>query len=82
LWVSQFRAWNDRPWDVPSHPDVTYADEGWVSWPDWLGYGEGKHKQARGKDFLSFEEAREVVRAEEFSGQEEVRRHPFDLRKV
>ena len=31
-----------------------------------------------GKDFLSFEEAREVVRAQEFASQEEVRRHPFD----
>ena len=31
-----------------------------------------------GKDFLSFEAAREVVRAKEFSGAEEVRRHPFD----
>jgi hypothetical protein len=51
----------------------------WVSWPDWLGYGEGKLPVGT---FKSFEEAREVVRAQNFSGQEEVRRHPFDLRKV
>jgi hypothetical protein len=37
VWVSQFRAWDDRPWDVPSHPDETYANEGWVDWYDWLG---------------------------------------------
>jgi hypothetical protein len=78
LWVSQWRTWGDRPSDVPSNPNETYANEGWVSWPDWLGYGEGKPAQARGKDFLSFEAAREVVRAKEFSGAEEVRRHPFD----
>ena len=47
LWglVSQWHAWNDRPSDVPSHPNLTYANEGWVSWPDWLGYGEGKPKR-------------------------------------
>jgi hypothetical protein len=43
--VSQWQAWDDRPWDVPSTPNVTYADEGWVSLPDWLGYGEGKPKR-------------------------------------
>jgi hypothetical protein len=26
-----------RPSDIPSHPDQTYRDDGWVSWPDWLG---------------------------------------------
>jgi hypothetical protein len=51
----------------------------WVSWRDFLGYGEGKLPVGT---FLVFEEAREVVRAKEFSGQEEVRRHPFDLSKV
>ena len=30
----------------------------WVSWPDFLGYGEGKPKRGT---FLVFEEAREVA---------------------
>ena len=47
----------------------------WVSWRDFLGYGEGKPPVGT---FLVFEVAREVVRAQNFSGQEEVRRHPFD----
>jgi hypothetical protein len=47
----------------------------WVSWPDFLGYGEGKPKRGT---FLVFEEAREVARAQNFSGKEEVRRRPFD----
>jgi hypothetical protein len=75
VWVSQWHAWVDRPWDVPRNPNFTYANEGWVSWPDWLGYGVGKPPVGT---FLVFEEAREVVRAQKFSGQEEVRRHPFD----
>jgi hypothetical protein len=47
----------------------------WLSWPDWLGSGEGKPPVGT---FLVFEEAREVVRAKEFSSWEEVRRRPFD----
>jgi hypothetical protein len=47
----------------------------WVSWPDWLGYGEGKPPVGT---FLVFEAAREVARAKEFANKEEVRRRPFD----
>jgi hypothetical protein len=47
----------------------------WVSWPDWLGYCEGKPPVGT---FLVFEEAREVARAQKISGQQEVRRRPFD----
>ena len=28
------------PDNTPSQPDMKYADKGWVSWPDWLGYGK------------------------------------------
>ena len=47
----------------------------WLSWRDFLGYGEGKPPVGT---FLVFEEAREVARAQQFSGQQEVRRRPFD----
>jgi hypothetical protein len=30
-----------RPAMVPSNPGVTYADEGWLSWEDWLGTNKG-----------------------------------------
>ena len=30
-----------RPAMVPSHPSKTYADEGWLSWGDWLGTNKG-----------------------------------------
>ena len=48
-----------RPANIPSRPHVTYKGE-WVSWRDWLGYGEGEPKS---DEFLPFEEAREIVRA-------------------
>jgi len=48
-----------RPVFIPSNPRVVYADEGWLSWRDWLGYGIGEGPSG---DFLEFEEAREIVR--------------------
>jgi hypothetical protein len=49
--------------------------KGWVSWRDWLGYGEGKPPVGT---FLVFEKAREVARTQQFSSAKEVRRRPFD----
>jgi hypothetical protein len=43
-----------------------YQNEGWVSWADWLGYGEGKPQRAR-VSFLPFEQARALVRLQGFS---------------
>jgi hypothetical protein len=52
-----------RPSNIPSHPDRTYRDAGWVSMPDWLGYGIGKQRKTMTKGgFLSFEAARTFVR--------------------
>jgi hypothetical protein len=52
-----------RPSNIPSNPDRTYRDAGWVSWPDWLGF-EGKQRKQNGKgSALSFEAARTFVRS-------------------
>jgi superfamily II DNA or RNA helicase len=36
----EWRAWakTSRPDDVPYSPDARYAGEGWIGWPDFLGY--------------------------------------------
>ena len=31
-----------RPANIPSGPHKVYRDTGWISTPDWLGYGQGK----------------------------------------
>jgi hypothetical protein len=62
----EWREWRksgQRPSNIPSHPDLTYRDDGWISMPDWLGY-EG---QARGK-MLSFTVARAIVRKLKLKG--------------
>jgi superfamily II DNA or RNA helicase len=50
-------AWKDycnsgkKPDNIPASPNYVYANSGWVSWMDWLGY-----------DWRPFEEARAFVR--------------------
>jgi hypothetical protein len=47
-----------RPSDIPSSPDSVYRNDGWISWPDWLG-NEGR---VFAKDMLPFTEGRAFVR--------------------
>ena len=46
-----------RPSNIPGKPNETYRDDGWISYPDWLGY----KGQARGR-MMPFAEARAFVR--------------------
>jgi superfamily II DNA or RNA helicase len=48
----------DQPYMIPSKPNEQYRNDGWLSWPDWLGTKPGWD----GK-FLPFKEAREVARS-------------------
>jgi hypothetical protein len=72
LGLKGFRGWHawsksgQRPSDIPSSPDKAYRDDGWVSWPDWLG--NGKERVVLAKDMLPFAEGRAVVRALKLKG--------------
>jgi hypothetical protein len=58
-----FNAWEERPDDIPSNPNVVYKDSGWVSWGDFLGTGEiSKHK----KTFRTFDKAKAYMKPLEF----------------
>jgi hypothetical protein len=50
----------ERPRDIPCSPNTAYADAGWLSWADWLGYGKGALPNTM---FLPFEEARAAARS-------------------
>jgi hypothetical protein len=59
-----WKAWKkkgQRPSDIPSAPDKTYRDDGWISWPDWLGSG-GTSNQARHVNMLPFAVGRAYAR--------------------
>ena len=44
---------NKRPKDIPSAPDKTYKDAGWISWGDWLGTGRIRRKKLNENDIKS-----------------------------
>jgi superfamily II DNA or RNA helicase/SAM-dependent methyltransferase len=56
-------AWSkseDKPDDIPTHPDRTYKNKGWLGWGDWLGTGT---IASQNRIYLPFEEARAFVRS-------------------
>ena len=54
----EYRAWcktDERPANMPSHPDVSYKHEGWQGYGHWLGTGNAGVK--KDQQFLPFKEA-------------------------
>ena len=45
----------ERPRDIPPRPDKAYEEEGWLNFPDFLGYNKSV-------EWRSFEEARDYAR--------------------
>ncbi len=58
---SDFRNWA-KPKGIPAKPDRIYATRGWTSWGDFLGTGTVKTNDRQDKVYLSFTEARRLVR--------------------
>ena len=58
-WIAFCRTWtgNQRelPPDIPATPQRVYADQGWLGYRDWLGVS--------GRQYRSYEDARDFVRA-------------------
>jgi hypothetical protein len=59
-----------RPSNIPGDPPKVYRDDGWVSWPDWLGNG-GTSNQARHVNMLPFAVGRAYVRKLKLRSQKE-----------
>ena len=47
------------PKDIPSNPNITYKNTGWVSYSDWLGIDIVAPQNI---NFVSFKEAKEFVK--------------------
>jgi hypothetical protein len=50
----------ENPSNIPASPHVIYAEEGWVSWGDWLGTGAIATNQRK---YLPFTESRDFARS-------------------
>lgn len=58
------------PPDIPAAPNVVYADQGWISFGDWLG---NEHVHASKITYRSYETARAFVREVGIRGEDEWR---------
>jgi hypothetical protein len=56
-WTKYCQSGN-KPFDIPSYPEQTYKEKGWLGVGDWLGTGT---IAARLKEYRSFEEAQAFV---------------------
>lgn len=54
-----FASSNKRPKDIPFHPATIYKNKGWKNYGDWLGHYP---KLSRSREYLSFEEAKIIVK--------------------
>ena len=66
-WRKYFKS-DKIPSDIPTAPDRTYKDGGWISWGDFLGTGAISDRK---KVFLSFKEARKFVHKLKLKSQKE-----------
>ena len=57
-WIKYYKSGN-KPDDIPSAPDRTYKNKGWVSLGDWLGTGS---IASQNKKFRSYEEAQKFLK--------------------
>lgn len=64
IWVKT----DARPDNIPSNPNYTYKDNGWIGWGDWFGTGTLAHFK---KVFRPFEEARSFARALELKSKDD-----------
>ena len=63
-----YRVSGDKPHDIPTNPNVTYANQGWAGFGDFLGTGNVKLGSI---EYRPFEEAREFVRSLRLNNQSE-----------
>ncbi len=59
------------PPDIPSNPNNTYVDKGWMGWGDWLGNG---NVASQSLTYFPFRKARAFARSLDLKGQDEWRR--------
>jgi len=59
---------SERPLNIPSKPERTYKDKGWVNLGNWLGTG---FVHCSYRIFISYTDARKIVRKLDFKSSEE-----------
>ncbi|GMI11237.1 hypothetical protein TrRE_jg8357 [Triparma retinervis] len=64
--MKEFKQWKPKPPGMPTRPDKRYKDNGWESYPHFLGY-----TPLRNSSSLSFDAARTLARAQKLKSMKE-----------
>jgi hypothetical protein len=80
--VKEWWVWSksgQRPSNIPGCPSTTYRDDGWISFPDWLGYGSGGGAAASSSSSSSATTAPKKKTTKKKRKRRSTTTHPSDL---
>jgi superfamily II DNA or RNA helicase len=77
--AAEWREWSrsgKRPPDIPSAPDHTYANDGWLNWFDWLGNAKPKRPFVEARAFIRSLGLKSIREWKQYAASKEL---PFDI---
>ena len=77
-WVEWSKS-GQRPSNIPGCPQQTYRDDGWISYPDWLGYGSAERGTAASRSSSSSSSATTAPKKTKKRKRRPSTSHPSDL---
>ena len=66
--VKEYNNWKDRPYNIPSAPNIVYKNRGWKGWGKYLGTGTIAFSYIK---FLPYEESEKIVCKQKFKSAKE-----------
>lgn len=67
---TEYKFWEDRPYNLPSSPNTRYKDKGWTNWPKFLGSERKPHF----KNFHNYKNAKKVVKKYNIKSEEQYKK--------
>jgi hypothetical protein len=64
----EYRKSCNKPDDIPTHPDVTYKNKGWISYRNWIGISETMRSFEDAKKFVQTLNLKSTKKWEIYSG--------------
>ena len=78
----RFSKTQDKPFDIPTAPDRIYANNGWVSWGEWLGNGRIADHKKNYRDYsdaLKFARSLNFKKSSEWNSFVKSKKRPIDI---
>jgi hypothetical protein len=80
--LKSLKDWKDycksgnKPNNIPNDPYSAYKNNNWISWGDWLGTFRVSN---RNKQFISFEEAKEIIKKLNLKNRKDYEKYQSDM---